>query len=91
MQDAEMSEVETPAARNGRLPKNLIKEIFMFLPSAQIFQQRLYALNRQFYNDGMFIDKLFSQFLMQKLGVLTDFGFELEYFKRVLRRHLDMN
>ena len=31
-----MAEVETPA-RNGRLPKNLIKEIFMFLPSAQIF------------------------------------------------------
>jgi hypothetical protein len=45
----------------------------------------------QFYNDQMFIDKLFSQFLMQKLGVLTDFGFEHEYFQKVLRKELDMH
>ncbi len=67
-----------------KLPKNLIKEIFLYLPSAKIFKDRLYALNKQIYNDEIFIDHLFSQFLMQKLGIITDYSFELDYFKRIL-------
>ncbi len=59
------------------MPKFILKEIFMYLPSSKIFKDKLYALNKQLYNDQVFIDHLFSQFLMQRLGIITDYGFEL--------------
>ena len=77
-----MTNVETQSTI-PKLPKFIIKEIFMYLPSSKIFKDRLYALNRQIYNDQVFIDNLFSQFLMQKLGVISDFGFEFEYLKNI--------
>ena len=80
-----MLDVEVPPARIPKLPKNLIKEIFMYIPSAKIFKDRLYALNKLIYNDQNFIDHLFSQLLMQKLGIITDYSMELDYIKKVLK------
>lgn len=35
------------------------------------------------YHDIDFVSNLFSQMVMQKLGVINDYAFELDYFNKV--------
>jgi hypothetical protein len=64
----------------GRLPKNIIIEIFTFLECKQVFKDRLYSLYYHFYQDLNFVGNLFSQMVMKKLGIINDITFEIDYF-----------
>lgn len=69
-----------------KLPKSLLLEIFRFLTPKELFFNRLYSLSRALYTDDTFMKNLLSQGIMQKLGIINDYGFEIEYFIETLGR-----
>ena len=71
-----------------RLPKSIIKDIFSYFESTRLFTERLYALNRSFYQDISFVRRVFSEHLMAKLGVISDLDFEIDYFQEVIGLNL---
>jgi hypothetical protein len=70
--------------KSMRLPKNILKIVFMFLECKQLIKDRFYALNKWIYQDVDWVKSMHSQLIMQKLGVINDITFELEYFQEVL-------
>ena len=75
--------------KSGILSLNLMKTIFLYLDCKQLFRERVYLLNKTFYHNFPFVSNLFTQTIMQKLGIINDEPFELEYCSKLL--NIDLN
>ena len=76
-------------AKHPRLSRNLLLQVMKYLDYAQIFKQGMNRLNKALYFNDELREVIFSKMLMQRLGVVDDFLFELRYAEQVLSRSLD--